>query len=447
MHAPSTHIIASVERVPETPLSNCRAFGIACQRQPGKLLSTLGIVLMIAIPSGIGIIIPIILQTPIHPIWGSIIATVLYLQALTASCVYAEDSNHLIRAVRLNSFVASSFCTFGVIVCLSAKWSLWNQSPLPTFLWVVPIWMTIWICACPVMNSRSPDIRMDRVVTNRSIWYELVTCIFTGVFLTVIMGVIIGAVVAMQYISDPVLQVFVVSVMYPILKYVLKRSSALLQSRTGLDKDIGDFNGKVRQIMRLTVQIDLVFGMPGQCALALLPSWGAFGISIAVGILTQWLSDYALLYKQVKGTKTPPPTKVFVGGSQNDRNYVPLDHVRILHESRLESEDVADKIVVTLAAYVGASALSIANIFCKRDNRLCTINLPLMSVIIMRSLIMLFAEMFADVVKNGVFWSFFVILPARITYGVNRVDVVQIALAIGSTCNMVVAGTILYVML
>jgi hypothetical protein len=438
MHDSSIHIIAPVECVTETPLSNCRAFGIACQRQPRKLLFTLCIVLVIAIPSGIGIILPIILPTPIHPIWWSIMATVLHLQALTASCVYAEDSNHVLRAVRLNSFVASSFCTFGVIVGLSAQLSLWNQSPLPTFLWVVPLWMTTWICACPLINSRSQDVRMDRVVTKRSIWDELLTCVFTGVFLTVVMGVIIGAVFAMQYISDPVLQVVVVSVLYPSLKYVLKLSSTLLQSRTGLNKDIGDFNGRVRHIMRLTVQIDLVFGMPGQCALALLPSWGTFGISITIGILTQWLSDHVLLCKQVK---TSPPTTVFVGGIHH------LDHVRIVHESRLESEDVADKIVVTLAAYVGASAISIANIFCKRDSMLCAINLPSLSMIILRSLVMLLTEVFADVVKNGVFWSFFGILPARITYGVNRVDVAQIAFAIGSTCNMVVAGTIMYAML
>jgi hypothetical protein len=108
--------------------------------------------------------------------------------------------------------------------------------------------------------------------------------------------------------------------------------------------------------------------------------------------------------------------------------------MRLLQEAHLEAEDFSDKIVVIIAPlivcgvrYIMGSLLGISY-----------------EIIFLRVIITLAIEILTDVWKNGVFWYIFGILPTRIRILPLPIDLVEISLAVMSTCNMFFAGTMIY---
>jgi hypothetical protein len=224
----------------------------------------------------------------------SIITMVLQLQLLTTVCVYTEDTDPVLQTVRLHTFL---FAT-GVMGVLFGWLAYVGSTDWVILTLIIPSWILCWILSIPLLNSRSEYVREDRIVHGYTIGTELCTGVLAGVVLTGVIYTIVGTISFIQYISDPTTKAILISFVYPLFKYGLRIGMVTLQTRTGLDNATEDIIGRIQQRMRLSILIEIMFGMPGQCALVILTSWPAFLFSVFTSSVTQWLSEHAILWKQ-----------------------------------------------------------------------------------------------------------------------------------------------------
>jgi hypothetical protein len=157
-----------------------------------------------------------------------------------------------------------------------------------------------WILSIPVLNSRSEHVREDRIVRGYTTGTEFCTSVLAGVVLTgVIYTIVVGTIAFIQYLSDPTTKAILIS--FVLFKYGLRIGMVTPQTRTGLDNATEDLTGRIQQRMRPMILIEILFGMPGHCALVLLTSWPTFLFSVFSGGVIQWLSEHAILWKRRRG--------------------------------------------------------------------------------------------------------------------------------------------------
>jgi hypothetical protein len=322
--------------------------------EPRKLCTVLYVVIMLTVPVTLtGLLFFQFDTAPVTRLLQAVTTvTVVELQVLTAACVYAEDTNHTLRTIRAHTFLCST-CVVGI--CCIFGITQWADTTPVHLVWVVPLWFLLWIGIVPLLNSRSATVREHRVLDACSLGDELLTGLFTVIVLTSTIYTIVGAVFIMWYISDPIVEVLIVSFGYPCLKYGLKIGMTRLQTRTGLDKGPGHFPRQIEQRMRLIFTSEILFGMPGQCALVLLPSWEAFFISAVLGSVSQWLSDHAILWKHRHGLSTNNVIQILSMGHVSIDITPPVNTVvelRLLQEAHLEAEDFAEKIIAISAPFI-----------------------------------------------------------------------------------------------
>lgn len=105
--------------------------------------------------------------------------------------------------------------------------------------------------------------------------------------------------------ENQVAEISIVSIVYPIVKYMLRSALMNFLGRT-LGQQLGEMSkdeaGKM--LMTITILIEIGFGLPGQVILSLLP-WPAYFIGMLTNSVVEIVSDWFVVLKIEKGIKVP----------------------------------------------------------------------------------------------------------------------------------------------
>ena len=208
---------------------------------------------------------------PPHPVWTGIWASVVMSCSWVAAFSFTESQS---RWIKLRSDAAASGLAIALFWGISAAFvpPLW-ASPMPHTAWAYTPTILLRLCVPPVLNLRSRAIKLARTIKGHSICSKLRVYLLIALALNTILYVVVGAVFAMRFCAennDPALEALLICVVYPMLRFALKSVIFTLTSKVGLNHD--DSAKEIAQIVRITMTIEIVFGLPGMCATALM-SW------------------------------------------------------------------------------------------------------------------------------------------------------------------------------
>jgi hypothetical protein len=272
--------------------------------------------------------------------------------------------------------------------------------------------------------------------------------------------------------ENPVAEVLVVCAAFPLLKFILKNAINKLISKVGLGHDEEGHSeeeeeAQIQQIIRLTILIEVVFGMPGMCATVLLP-WPAFFLSHTSNAALECVADALALLKTTKnigksdlvkrcccksGQVVPADEaaqQLAVVATEDDNAAFAHRLARDLkrQEVRLSAEDVGEKLVALLGPLVAGLATTLflapAEAETAGPNSMDVEALravaPSAAFLAARSLLNVAFEVATDVLKNVAVWRAFHVLPARVHTVLGVTDVVFFSALTGSSAGAVIAG-------
>ncbi|GMH93853.1 hypothetical protein TrVE_jg1893 [Triparma verrucosa] len=196
--------------------------------------------------------------------------------------------------------------TTAIFVGASAAFNnaLWNTDPMPHIYWILTIsviaWSFIWVFGVPKRWWLTPE--GAPLGNGQKAGVALVVTFVSAVFIT--MGIAI--MVVLRYFAtqdDPVMEILIISVIYPICRVGCKKMVFAVLDVMGIADASGDGKGgedaRLKNICRDTIGFEISFGGPGMCAAAALPSWAGFFTSLCTGAAVEVACDLLILHKKL----------------------------------------------------------------------------------------------------------------------------------------------------
>ncbi|GMI31830.1 hypothetical protein TrCOL_g10139 [Triparma columacea] len=326
-----------------------------------------------------------VLDTPPDPIWLGLFITWIGNALHISASTYGDMLTSLRFGYSLGQ-IAPMLVTTAIFVGASAAFNnaLWDTDPMPHLYWILTIsvlaWSFIWVFGVPKRCWLTPE--GDPLGNGQKAGMALAVTFGSAV----IMAIGIGIMVALRYFAakdDPVMEILIISVIYPILRVGFKKMIFAIVDVMGLADADGDGKGgedaRLKNICRDTIGFEITFGGPGMCAAAALTSWGGFFTSLCMGAAVEVACDLLILYKKLNKmspldlllcrkpekqakvhsedaattTKDSATTTNDSATTTNDSatttNKEEKDKLLNFHEHRLSAEDLGEKISVMLS--------------------------------------------------------------------------------------------------